>query len=276
MNAFEGRRGWVLTAIAAAITAAWLFPVYWMYVSGFKLSGEIFSRPPTLWPQEPTLRAFEWIFAREDVGRYLVNSLIIAGSTTALTLILGTGCAYALSRIRSRMLDAVLLAILVIQVLPPALLATPMFVIFRQFELVDSQLAVILANATRTVPFAVVILRTTFLLVPRELEEAARVDGCSRVMAFFKVILPLARSGVIVAAALSFIMTWGDLVYSISFLTSKSLQPATVGLYSFVGAEYADWNNVMAFASVFVTPVILAFLLLQRQIIRGITAGALK
>ena len=151
-----------------------------------------------------------------------------------------------------------------------------MFVIFRQFELINTRLSVVLADTTRTLPFALIILRTQFLMVPNELEEAARIDGCSRVTAFLRVVLPAARGGLIVVSVISFIMAYGDLVYSLSFLPRKELHPATVGLYGWIGAEYADWNNVMAFASVVTLPVIVLFLLLQRHIVAGLTDGALK
>ena len=203
-------------------------------------------------------------------------SFFIASSKTLLTLLLAAPAAYGLSKIRERWVDAALIFILVIQVLPPALLATPMFVIFRQFELINTRLSVVLADTTRTLPFALIILRTQFLMVPNELEEAARIDGCSRVTAFLRVVLPAARGGLIVVSVISFIMAYGDLVYSLSFLPRKELHPATVGLYGWIGAEYADWNNVMAFASVVTLPVIVLFLLLQRHIVAGLTDGALK
>lgn len=274
---FEPRqRNLWLTAIGLVVVAAYLFPVYWMLVSSLKNTAELFQQPPTMFPAAPTLDAYRWIFERDNIGRFLWNSFVIAGSTTLLTLLIGAPAAYGLSRVRSRWIDAALIFILVIQVLPPALLATPMFVIFREFELINTRLSVILADTTRTLPFALIILRTQFLMVPRDLEDAARVDGCSRVSAFFRVMLPAARGGLIVAAVISFMMAYGDLVYSLSFISSKDLQPATVGLYAWVGAEYADWNNVMAFSTVFTAPVIILFLLLQRRIVAGLTDGALK
>jgi len=269
-------RDWRLTAIGIAISILWLFPVYWMFVSGFKTSGEIFARPPTLWPRAPSLSAYTHILERENVGRALWNSFVISGGATAIALILGTPAAYALSRIRARWVDVALVAVLVVQILPPALLATPMFVALRQIDMVNTQLAVIIANSTRLLPFVVVILRPAFLLIPRELEEAGRVDGCTRAGAFWRIVLPIARVNLVVAAALAFIMAYGDLAYGLALTSEQRIQPATVALYGFVGAEYADWQNVMAFASIFVAPILIAFLLLQRQIVRGLTAGALK
>jgi multiple sugar transport system permease protein len=275
-NVILGPKRWILLAIGAVIAAFYLFPVYWMYVSSFKASSELNASPPTLLPQVPTLAAYIWIFTRENIARYLGNSFLQSGSVTVLTLFLATGAAYALSRVRSVWMDAVLIGIMLSQVLPPALLATPMFVIFRQIDLINTQTAVILATTTKTLPFAVIMLRTTFAQIPVELEEAARVDGCSRLKAFFRVTLPLARIGYIVVGALVFLLAYGEFVYPVSLVNKNELQPATVGLYGFVGADYSDWSNAMAFASIFVTPVIVIFMLLQRRIVSGLTAGALK
>jgi multiple sugar transport system permease protein len=269
-------RQWLLMAIGILIAVAYLFPVYWMVVSALKTSGEVNAAVPTLFPHEPTLKAFRWIFERENIARYLGNSLIIAGGATVLTLLLATGAAYALSRVRSVWMDAVLVGIMLSQVLPPPLLVTPMFVIFRQLDLVNTYSAVILATASKTLPFAVIMLRTTFAQIPIEIEEAARVDGCSRLIAFLRVTLPLARVGYIVVGSLVFLLAYGEFVYAISLMNKQSMQPATVGLYGFVGADYSDWGNAMAFATVMVLPVLIIFVALQKRIVSGLTSGALK
>lgn len=269
-------RPWLLTAIGAVIAAFYLFPVYWMVVSALKTSNEVNAAIPTLWPHEATLAAFRWIFERENVARYLSNSLIISTGTTALTLLLATGAAYALSRVRSMWMDAVLIGVMLSQVLPPPLLVTPMFVIFRQLDLVNTYTAVILATTSKTLPFAVIMLRTTFAQIPIEIEEAARVDGASRLSAFTRVTLPLARVGYIVVGTLVFLLAYGEFVYPVSLMNRQSLQPATVGLYGFVGADYSDWGYAMAFASVMVLPVLAVFVALQKRIVSGLTAGALK
>lgn len=267
---------WLLTALGVLIASFYLFPVYWMVSSALKTSNEVNAAIPTLWPHEPTLAAFRWIFERENVARYLANSLIISGGTTALTLLLATGAAYALSRVRSVWMDAVLIGVMLSQVLPPPLLVTPMFVIFRQMDLVNSYTAVILATTTKTLPFAVIMLRTTFAQIPIEIEEAARVDGASRLVAFLRVTLPLARVGYIVVGTLVFLLAYGEFVYPVSLMNKQALQPATVGLYGFVGADYSDWGYAMAFASVIVLPVLAVFIALQKRIVSGLTAGALK
>ena len=270
------RRAPLLSLIAVAGVALYLFPIYWMFVSGLKNSAEIFANPPTLFPRAPSLAAFEHVFAREDVLRYLRNSLAIAIPVTLLTVAMGACGGYALSRLRSRLVDAALFTVLMLQVFPDALLATPMFIIFKALGLLNTLAAVILATTSKTLAFALVVLRPMFRQVPIELEEASLVDGCNRLQTFWRIVLPIMHIPLIVVGALSFVQAYGQFVYALTLLSRQELQPATVGIYSFVGAEYADWNRVMAFSSVFVVPILVLFLVLQRRIVAGLTAGALK
>jgi multiple sugar transport system permease protein len=267
---------WRLSLIGALCVAVYLFPIYWMFISGFKTTADIFANPPTLFPREPTLESFRFVFERENVLRYLRNSLMIAVPATALTLILGSMGAYAMSRLKTRLVNVALIAVLMLQVFPEALLATPMFIIFRTFDILNSFGAVILATTSKTLAFALVVLRPMFRQVPIELEEASFVDGCTLFQTFWRIVLPLMQVPLIVVGTLSFVQAYGQFVYALTFLSRQELQPATVGIYSFVGAEYADWHHVMAFSSIFVLPILAIFLLLQNKIVAGLTAGALK
>lgn len=276
MNRASTLKRWSFTAIGAAITAVYLFPIYWMYVSSFKSPVELFVSPPTLFPREIWLGAWTWIMTRENIPLYILNSFLIAGVSTFVTILFAAPAAYAMSRLRSRWVDVALLCVMLSQVLPPSLMATPIFIFFRQLDLVNSYHGVVLAMVSKSLPFAIVMLRTTFMQIPTELEEAARVDGCTRWSAMWRVIMPVARVGIVVTATLVFMMTYGEYVYASTLLQRRTMQPATVGLYSFIGAEVADWNNIMAFAAAFVTPVIIVFVAMQRLIVQGLTAGALK
>jgi multiple sugar transport system permease protein len=266
----------VWSIIAVLAVALYLFPIYWMFVSGLKTAAEIFANPPTLFPRNPTLDTFEYVFLRENVLRYLRNSLAIALPVTVITLVLGSMGSYAMYRIQSRIVDVALMVVLMLQVFPEALLATPMFIIFRTLGILNTFTAVILATASKTLAFALVILRPMFRQVPVEIEEASLVDGCNQFQTFFKIVLPLMRVPLMVVGALSFVQAYGQFVYAFTLLNRNELQPATVGIYSFVGAEYADWHRVMAFSSVFVLPILAVFLMLQNKIVSGLTAGALK
>lgn len=174
-------------------------------------------------------------------------------------------------------MDVGLFLILMLQVLPSSLMITPIFVGFSQIGLLDyPRLAVILAIAAKSMPFFIVLVRATFMSVPQELEEAALVDGSSRVGAFFRIVLPLARNGILVGAILIFMQAFGEFVYSKSMIQRIELQPASVGLNSFMGPNTNEWNSIMAYAAIYVTPMLAAFVLLQRGIVSGLTAGALK
>jgi multiple sugar transport system permease protein len=178
--------------------------------------------------------------------------------------------------LRGRLVDVALVLVLLLQVFPEALLATPMFIIFKSLDILNTFLAVILATTSKTLSFALVILRPMFRQVPIELEEASFVDGCTPLQTFRLIVLPIMRVPLIVVGTLSFVQAYGQFVYAMTLLSQQELQPATVGIYSFVGAEYADWHRVMAFSSIFVLPILIAFLFLQRHIVSGLTAGALK
>ena len=265
-----------LLIVALALVATYLFPVYWMYVTALKSGNEIVAWPPTFWPAAPDFAAAE-VWERLQMATYMKNSVIIAVGVTAIVVTLGTGCGYALARVRSRWMDVVLFSILMMQVLPSSLMITPIFVAFSQVGLLDyPRTAVILAQAAKVLPFYVVLTRATFVQVPRELEEAALVDGNSRIGAFLSINVPLARNGILVAALLIFLQSLGEYVYSRSLIQARAFQPATVGLQSFMGPNTSDWQGVMTYAAIYVTPIILFFVLLQRQIVSGLTSGALK
>ncbi len=268
---------WALLAIALALAAIYLFPLYWMYVTSLKSGSEIFANPPTFWPVSPNPDIYPQVWARRTMSTFLWNSVVIASGVTAITVILGTGCAYVLARYRSAWIDLGLFAILMLQVLPASVMITPLFVGFNQIGLLNyPRTAVVLAAAAKAMPFFVVLVRATFMSVPRELEEAALVDGNSRVGAFFFIVLPLARNGILVCAILTFMSSFGEYIYSKSIIQSPNLQPASVGLSGFLGPNSSDWNGIMAYSAIYVTPILLVFVILQRRIVSGLTSGALK
>jgi multiple sugar transport system permease protein len=268
---------WFLLIVALALAAVYLFPLYWMYVTSLKTGSEIFANPPTLWPSAPNADIYPETWARRTMPVFLLNSVIIAGGITALTVILGTGCAYVLARYRNMWIDIGLFCVLMLQVLPASVMVTPLFVGFNQIGLLNfPRTAVVLAAAAKAMPFFVVLVRATFMSVPRELEEAALVDGNSRVGAFFNIVLPLARNGILVCAILTFMSAFGEYIYSKSIIQSPALQPASVGLSGFLGPNSTDWNGIMAYSAIYVTPILLVFVILQRRIVSGLTSGALK
>ncbi|MEJ5082050.1 carbohydrate ABC transporter permease [Ochrobactrum sp. MYb379] len=270
-------RNRLMLAIALVLAAIYLFPLYWMYITSLKSGSEMFANPPTLLPHSAQWDTYSNVWQSRNMGRYLWNSVVIALGAVSLISILGVGCAYVLARYRNVWVDIGLFLILMLQVLPASLMITPIFVGFSQFGLLDyPRFAVILAIAAKSMPFFVVLVRATFMAVPQELEEAALVDGNSRVGAFFHIVLPLARNGILVSAILIFMQAFGEFVYSKSIIQAVEFQPASVGLNSFMGPNTSEWNNIMAYATMYVTPILALFILLQRRIVSGLTSGALK
>ncbi len=273
----ETWRNRLMLTIAIVLAAIYLFPLYWMYVTALKTGSAMFATPPSFWPSDPQWSTYVYVWESRNLARYMWNSLIIAFGAVALITVLGTGCAYVLARYRNGWIDVGLFLILMLQVLPASLMITPIFVGFSQFGMLEyPRLAVIIAIAAKSMPFFVVLVRATFMSVPIELEEAALVDGNSRVGAFFHIVLPLARNGILVAAILIFMQAFGEFVYSKSIIQDAEFQPASVGLNSFMGPNTNEWNYIMAFASIYVTPILAIFVLLQRRIVSGLTSGALK
>ncbi|ACS60913.1 carbohydrate ABC transporter permease [Rhizobium leguminosarum] len=267
----------LMLAISIVMAAIYLFPLYWMYITALKSGSEMFATPPSFWPASPQWGTYAAVWESRDMGRYLWNSLVIALGSVALITLLGVGCAYVLARYRNVWVDIGLFLILMLQVLPASLMITPIFVGFSQIGMLNyPRLAVIIAVAAKSMPFFVILVRATFMSVPQELEEAALVDGNSRVGAFFNIVLPLARNGILVSAILIFMQAFGEFVYSKSMIQAVDLQPASVGLNSFMGPNTNEWNNIMAYATMYVTPILAIFVLLQRRIVSGLTSGALK
>lgn len=270
-------RNRMMLLVAIIMAAIYLFPLYWMYITALKTGSEMFASPPSFWPSTAQWNTFVYVWESRNMGRYLWNSTLIAFGSVALIAVLGTGCAYVLARYRNGWVDIGLFLILMLQVLPASLMITPIFVGFSQVGLLDyPRFAVILAIAAKSMPFFVVLVRATFMAVPMELEEAALVDGNSRIGAFFNIVLPLARNGILVSAILIFMQAFGEFVYSKSMIQNVEFQPASVGLNSFMGPNTSEWNNIMAYATMYVTPILAIFVLLQRRIVSGLTSGALK
>ena len=265
-----------LPASGMAITILYFFPIYWMYVSSLKSPRELFADPPTFFPHQLWLDAYETIIARGTIPTYIANSFFLAGTSTLVTMVLAVATGYGMSRIRSRWVEVALILVMLSQVLPPALMVTPIYIMFRQLNLVGTYQGAILAFITRELPFAIIMVRPIFLQIPTEIEEAARVDGCSRLSALYRIILPGARTGIAVVSLLVFMMAYGDYVYSAALLQRVTMQPATVGLYGEIGTEQSDWNIIMAFAALFVTPILVLFVSMQRLVVKGLMSGSIK
>lgn len=270
-------RPYVLTAIALVIVAIYLFPVYWMVVTSLKTPPEIFATPPKLFPNPINFSAYRTaVIDNIVVQRAFLSSLIIATGTMLLTLVLATPAAYALARFRLRGSSFMVLLLVLGQLLPAVVIAGPLFVLFRKLDLTNSYQALILADTSVTLPFAVIVLRPFFLSIPGELEQAAMLDGANRFRAFYQIILPLVQPGLVTVAAFSFLMAWGEFIFALSLNLNEKIQPLTVALNKFSGQYGTRWNEMMAVSTTVAIPIVLIFVALQRFIVNGIATGATK
>ena len=266
------------SVIALVLLVLFLLPLYWTLVTSLKTEQEIFQIPPTLWPEELNTKSYA---AQLEVGDFNMfqsfgNSMVIALSAMVIAVVLAVPASYAVGRFRFRGKKMIVLCFLVTQMLPVSVLLTPMFIIFKNLKLISSWLSVILADATIGIPFSILILKNYFASIPRELEDAAEIDGCNRLGAFFRIFIPITVPGIVVCAIFSFLYAWGDLAYGMTLIQKQPLRPITAGIFNFLGQYGTKWSYLTAFAIVTIIPVALIFLLMQKYIITGLTAGAVK
>lgn len=273
----DRRKNLFLNGMAILLCMFFLFPVYWIIINSLKSDAEIFLSPPTFFPLELTLSSYiDQIAGDYSIFRGLRNSMIIGFSGCFISMVLAVPAAYGLARFEIKGKKFLILSFLVTQMLPVTLLLTPLFLTFQKLSLLNTYWAPVLANTTTAVPFVVIILRTYFLGLPRELEDAARIDGCNSFGTFLRIMIPIAQTGLITAGTFSFLFSWNDLIYSLTFLSSQKARPLTAGIYNFIGKYGIQWNYIMAFSTLIVIPVILIFIFLQKYIVSGLTAGAVK
>jgi multiple sugar transport system permease protein len=281
----QKRERYLRFLVGLAATLIYLIPLYWMVTTSLKPVAEIFQKPPVLFPSILQIDSYKQILGlptgRPEIyinaGVYLKNSLIIALVTTLLTLLMAVPAAYALSRFQFRGQTAFVLFLLVAQMLPSVLMVIPLFVLFRQWGVINlSYTSVILADTALALPFTTIILRTSFLQIPIAIEEAAWIDGGSRLQVLYYIILPLIRAGLVAVGVFSFLIAWGEFVFALSFLQKPELQPISIGTFQFIGMYKSNFDSMMAFSTIVAIPAVVAFLFLQRQFIRGMTSGSVK
>lgn len=253
-----------------------LFPIYWMVNTALKPSGEVFQFPPSFFSTNWSLDAFYNLFATRPIGRYFLNSLIVAGGTTLLSLALASLAAYGLTRFPIRIEPLIILSLLFIKMLPEALLVVPFYQLIADFRMLNSFLSLILVYSSFALPFAVWMLIGFFRVIPRELDEAGIMDGASRIQTFWLVIMPLARPGMVAVAMFTFLTAWNAYLWALVLTTDPSMYVLPVGIATLKGEYQVQWNELMAAAVIAVVPVLAIYSILERYLVAGITAGAVK
>jgi len=253
-----------------------VLPLVWVFKMSIVVKTELFASPPTFLPQNPTAASYGTIFGDVSFQKALVNSTIISGITTVICLFFGSIAAYAIARLRFRFKSIVMTLILAISFFPGVAIIAPLFLQYRTFGLIDTYWAAIITDTVFALPLTVWILVAFFKELPRDLEEAAQVDGATTLQAFRKVIVPLAAPGVFTTAILTFIFAWNEFLFANTFLFDANTQPVTVVIPNFATVYTVDYGAQAAAAVTVTIPLVILVLIFQRRIVSGLTAGAVK
>ena len=263
----------------AAFVLFCLLPFIWTIITGFKSNDAVFQSPTTYLPHPPVWTNWKKDLTTPRFTRAIYNSVIISSAATILSLLVGSVCAYSLARIRFPGKNFVLGTILAVAMFPGIAIISPLYLQFSDWHLINNKLALILPAVTFTLPICIWTLNAFFRDLPLELEEAARVDGCTRAQTFLRIVMPLAAPGVFTTAILLFIASWNEYLFARTFMNTQNAYTVTVAIAQFEGADMASatpWGEIAAGAVIITLPLVLLVLIFQRRIVAGLTSGAIK
>ena len=266
--------------LIAAIFVYAVFPFYWAIRSAFTPDGDLFRTPVQYFPAHPTLANFREVLSTPTFQHALINSTLVAGAVTLISLAIGSLAAYALGRFRFHGRSAVLYLMLSMTIFPQIAILGALYTMVRDFHLYDQLGSLILTYLIFTLPFTVWVLTSFMRQLPGELEEAAYVDGATPLQVFYKVLLPLIAPGLVTTGLLAFIAAWNEYLYALSFIQTPNKYTVPLAITTFVGKSGSSfqvpWGQIMAATVIVTLPLITATLILQRRILAGLTAGAVK
>jgi multiple sugar transport system permease protein len=265
-----------LALVVGAATLWTLAPIYWVVASSFKTPGQLFTWPPTYLPHPLSLANYVEALVHRPLLTYIGNTLVVALAATPLSVMVAALAAFAVARYRFRGRGLVLFATLTVRMLPGLVVALPLFLIFRSLGLVDTRLGLILAYTAFNVPFNLWLLQGFFAEIPREIEEAAIVDGCSPWALFWQVMLPLVAPGLVAAAIFSLILAWNEYGFALILTYTPRSQTLPIALAGFVADRGVNFSAMMAGGTIALVPVLFFALFVQRYLVQGLTAGAVK
>ncbi len=263
---------------AVLVTCAFLiFPIYWLVVTALSQPDQLRQLPPRFWPADPNWSVFGKILGERPIGLWLANSALAAFGAVTISMVVSVLAGYSLSRFRVRGGQSLGLFILTSKMLPATLLVIPLFGIFRMTGLIGSLWSIIFAHATLIIPFTTWMLKGYFDTIPRELEQAAMVDGCSPLGALFRVILPVSAPGLAATALYGFVLSWSDYAFARTFLTNaQNNWTANLGITTMKGEYISNWADISAASILIALPILAIYLFLERYLVGGLTAGSDK
>ena len=262
----------VVTLICVVI----LYPYFVMLVTALKTRGEIFDPNGSLMPIAPVWSNFVDIWTIAPMAKYLLNSIIIAGGSTAIAMVCGIPAAYALARMKFKGQTAFLGFIIVSQMFAPVVLLIGIYKVIKFLQLTNTLLGLIFINAAFNQAFTIWLLRGTFMSISAEMEQAATIDGCNRVQAMMKILLPVAAPGIVTTLIFIFINAWNEFTVALCLMSTDTLKPITVGINIFNGYNMIEWQYLFASSIVAIVPVVILFMSIEKNLTSGLTAGGVK
>ncbi|EIM26319.1 carbohydrate ABC transporter permease [Microvirga lotononidis] len=267
----------ILYAAVIVACALLVFPIYWLFITAISPPDQLRVLPPRFWPEIPRWDVFGAVMRDRPILLWLGNSALAAIGSVILSMTVSVLAGYSLSRFRVRGGQSLGLFILTAKMLPATLLVIPLFGIFRTLDLIGSLWSIVLAHATLIIPFTTWMLKGYFDTIPRELEQAAMVDGCSPLGAMARVILPVSTPGLAATALYGFVLSWSDYAYARTFLTNAQTNwTANLGITTMKGEYISNWGDISAASILVALPVLVIYLFLERYLVGGLTAGAEK
>ena len=276
---FRGERVWRKAGLYVALLVGAIFaggPVVWMLSSSFKSNADIFEYPPKLIDNSFSGSAFNAVFNNPEEIRFFVNSYAVGLSVTALTIVVAIVAAFALSRYKFALREPLKVMIIGVQAIPPITLVIPLFGVVIALHLYNSYEGLILTYLVFTLPYSVVMMTAYFNSIPRELDEAARIDGAGTMRTLFRVVLPLARPGLVAVGFYAFMISWNEFLFALTLTQTDNKRTVPVGLTLLMGQYNYQWNQIMAMSVLGCLPVIILFLIFQRHFVSGLSSGAVK
>jgi multiple sugar transport system permease protein len=264
---------WALVVLVIVYSLA---PYAWTLFTSFKTERELYQFPVTYFPQNPTIINYVQVFTQNPFGRYLFNSTVVCVMSTLVCLFLAALAAYAFARLKFPRSQVLLVALLIVAMIPLITVIVPLYLLVRRLGLLNSYGGLIGPYVTYSLPVAIFILTAFFREIPHELEEAALLDGCTRMNSLWRVIAPLSAPGLITAGVIVFIQTWNEFLVALTLTSTPKAQTITVGIALYRGEFTFPWGVISAAVMLATVPIVTLILLGQRLIIRGLTAGAVK
>ncbi|WP_329122964.1 carbohydrate ABC transporter permease [Streptomyces sp. NBC_01465] len=263
-----------LGAAVTALLVFTLFPVYWMVSTA--LDPKAVTRGADVLPSGLSFEHFRYVFKEGNFGTYLLNSALVGLGTIVAAAVLSLLAAVAVARFKFRFRTSVLVMVLIVQMVPLEALVIPLYLQMRDYDLLDSLLGLTIVYIALSLPFAIWTLRGFVQTVPKEVEEAAYIDGCSWPRMFWSVLLPLVAPGLVATSVFAFITAWNEFVFAYTFMKGADNYTAAVGIYQFFGENSTAWGPVMASSTLVTVPVLIFFVIVQRRLASGLAAGAVK